>query len=491
MDTEMDSPAHDIGDSRTAFRKPSNDSANRKYRRRSQVNDGSTSSDGSPEWYRNSSPNHSRGDVRKVSEPNNARKDDRRESDRDYGRTRHGRGDDSYRHDRYSKHEDNKHEKDADENSRKYRSSPSRSSRDSRGGHHSDRRRVEPEHSRSRSDSDRHSRDKYSSSGHRSKDLEKGEEQSSNRAGSGRKHADSRSSEKEKDYAGSRDRLNEKRDYLRSSSDRQFRDDKRKYEDSDMNKEKDTRFKSPRDRFEDKSGFASEKLDTQSKKLKGFCSEKFADGKSDAEEKLLPSSKPAIVVCEKKSTGQSSSKEPGLSGDIDAAKVAAMKAAEMVNKNLVGTGYLTTDQKKKLLWGNKKSEAAEETAHRWDSALIGDRERQEKFNKLMSLRLPWYIWPIVGCEGQHKNRGGPERARSPCREAEGNADGSGEAVHSWTSPKRWTYCRIRSLILKPLSSCFLRNGFFAKPLITITLHSMRVTSNQPWFEKLSLPFISV
>jgi hypothetical protein len=62
-----------------------------------------------------------------------------------------------------------------------------------------------------------------------------------------------------------------------------------------------------------------------------------------------------------------------------------------VNKNLVGTGYLTTDQKKKLLWGKKKSTASEESAHRWDnaSALIGDPERQEKFNKLMvNLILP-------------------------------------------------------------------------------------------------------
>ncbi|KAF2588472.1 hypothetical protein F2Q70_00041002 [Brassica cretica] len=63
-----------------------------------------------------------------------------------------------------------------------------------------------------------------------------------------------------------------------------------------------------------------------------------------------------------------------------------MQAAELVNKNLVGTGYLTTDQKKKLLWGKKKSTATEEPAHRWDSALVGDRERQEKFNKLMGVK---------------------------------------------------------------------------------------------------------
>lgn len=31
-----------------------------------------------------------------------------------------------------------------------------------------------------------------------------------------------------------------------------------------------------------------------------------------------------------------------------------------VNKNLVGTGYMSTDQKKKLLWGSKKSTPTEE-----------------------------------------------------------------------------------------------------------------------------------
>ncbi|GMP97818.1 hypothetical protein CsSME_00045925 [Camellia sinensis var. sinensis] len=63
--------------------------------------------------------------------------------------------------------------------------------------------------------------------------------------------------------------------------------------------------------------------------------------------------------------------------------------------NLIGTGYMSTDQKKKLLWGNKKSTTAEELVlvafgapkrffgHHWDTALFSDRERQEKFNKLM------------------------------------------------------------------------------------------------------------
>ncbi|RWR74795.1 arginine/serine-rich coiled-coil protein 2 isoform X2 [Cinnamomum micranthum f. kanehirae] len=31
-----------------------------------------------------------------------------------------------------------------------------------------------------------------------------------------------------------------------------------------------------------------------------------------------------------------------------------------VNRNIVGSGYMSTDQKKKLLWGNKKTTAAVE-----------------------------------------------------------------------------------------------------------------------------------
>ncbi|KAG8088160.1 hypothetical protein GUJ93_ZPchr0010g8561 [Zizania palustris] len=81
--------------------------------------------------------------------------------------------------------------------------------------------------------------------------------------------------------------------------------------------------------------------------------------------------------------------EGGTVNSVDAAKVAAMKAAELVNKNLVGfgvgTGRLSTDQKKKLLWGNKKSNPPESSTH-WDTNMFSDRERQEKFNKLMGVK---------------------------------------------------------------------------------------------------------
>ncbi|CAA7389004.1 unnamed protein product [Spirodela intermedia] len=56
----------------------------------------------------------------------------------------------------------------------------------------------------------------------------------------------------------------------------------------------------------------------------------------------------------------SSSSQVEVSQDFNAAKVAAMKAAELVNKNLTGCGFLSTAQKKKLLWGNKKNEPPEE-----------------------------------------------------------------------------------------------------------------------------------
>ncbi|KAL1191515.1 hypothetical protein V5N11_002337 [Cardamine amara subsp. amara] len=360
MDAQLNSPPHDGSDTTDAFRKPSNDGASRKYRRRDLATDGSSSPDGSPK--RNQSPNskHYRGDVRKVSEPGHARKDDRRESDR----SRYVRGGvDSHRPDRYSR--DDSYGSKRDEYNRHERDVP-RSSRDSRGGHHSDRRRVETEHSRSRNDSDRYSRDKYSNSGHRLSTNEKGEDLLSDRVVSGRRHADSRMEDKEKDYVLGRDFQDEKRGSRWSFGDRLSRDERKEQEDPEISKEKDVHIKSPRHRSDEKC-LATENRDTHSKKLKGFSSEKFTDGNANAEEKQASILKPAP-------------------SDVDAAKVAAMQAAELVNKNLVGTGYLTTDQKKKLLWGKKKSTATEEPAHRWDSALIGDRERQEKFNKLMGVK---------------------------------------------------------------------------------------------------------
>ncbi|XP_062200959.1 uncharacterized protein LOC133903555 isoform X2 [Phragmites australis] len=89
-------------------------------------------------------------------------------------------------------------------------------------------------------------------------------------------------------------------------------------------------------------------------------------------------------------TNEALDKSGGTLDGVSAAKIAAMKAAELVNRNIAafgpGTGRLSTDQKKKLLWGNKKSNPSEETSNRWDLSLFSDHERQEKFNKLMGVK---------------------------------------------------------------------------------------------------------
>ncbi|KAI3750326.1 hypothetical protein L2E82_20960 [Cichorium intybus] len=98
-------------------------------------------------------------------------------------------------------------------------------------------------------------------------------------------------------------------------------------------------------------------------------------------------SKNVTVANEVQSSSSKQGQEFVKDSDIDAAKIAAMKAAELVNRNLIGTGVMSTDQKKKLLWGSKKSTATEESGHRWDTSMFSDRERQEKFNKLMGVKV--------------------------------------------------------------------------------------------------------
>ncbi|XWS58998.1 hypothetical protein CRYUN_Cryun08bG0082500 [Craigia yunnanensis] len=86
--------------------------------------------------------------------------------------------------------------------------------------------------------------------------------------------------------------------------------------------------------------------------------------------------------------GQVHGNDVDITNDLNTAKIAAMKAAELVNRNLIGAGHsnMTTEPKKKLLWGSKKSTPAEESGNRWDTALFGDREREDKFNKLMGVK---------------------------------------------------------------------------------------------------------
>ncbi|GLT28022.1 hypothetical protein SLA2020_029800 [Shorea laevis] len=117
-----------------------------------------------------------------------------------------------------------------------------------------------------------------------------------------------------------------------------------------------------------------------------YSSGKATNHDKDADEKQASSLDQAQEVASRGTAGEVHSNESEATNDLNAAKVVAMKAAELVNKNLVGVGFMTTDQKKKLLLGNKKNTITEETGHRWDTALFGDRERQEKFNKLMGVK---------------------------------------------------------------------------------------------------------
>ncbi|XWS43037.1 hypothetical protein CRYUN_Cryun16bG0066700 [Craigia yunnanensis] len=139
--------------------------------------------------------------------------------------------------------------------------------------------------------------------------------------------------------------------------------------------------------FREKSTFDSKNQESPAKKPKLFSSGKGIDYDKDADEK-----RSSLEQVEKTSgrvtIGHVHGNDVDITNDVTAAKVAAMKAAELVNRNLIGAGHsnMTTEQKKKLLWGSKKSTPAEESGHRWDTALFGDRERQEKFNKLMGVK---------------------------------------------------------------------------------------------------------
>lgn len=421
------------------FRKPSSETAGRKYRRRSSVS-GSSSSDESPKRDHSSSPKLLRGDASKDSERKLRRKEDIRDLNKD-SRNHHSRSSDSYRYsDRKSsrslhgcsRHDDYaRHNKYADEE-RDYERLSSRSSRELKGGAHYDHTRRESEHFRSREyfrDVEKSSRDKYDGSGHRSRDGDS----LSERHGSGsRRHMNSEEMEKHRNTRD-RDCRDEKRDNVKHSGDNKnepvlSHDDARgnrygsflgrdeskhrtkeihKSDQKDLDDEKfakeerkhdarETHWdkglgKESKGKYDGKGVFVEENQGLPAKKPKLFSSGKEVNHEEDvmklgcaAEENQSSTSKQEQDG--KMSLGQGQSGDSNFAADFSAAKVAAMKAAELVNKNLVGVGYMTTDQKKKLLWGSKKSTAVEESGHQWDTALFTDRERQEKFNKLMGVK---------------------------------------------------------------------------------------------------------
>ncbi|XWS65318.1 hypothetical protein CRYUN_Cryun05aG0082900 [Craigia yunnanensis] len=446
MDSDLQTSLPDSSDAKAAFRKPSNDASNRQYRRRSPVSRLSSSEGSSPKRDRSISPLVSRDDLAKSADTRPGR--DGRELDRDSSRNQYSRNGDSYRYsDRqssrsshgYSRHDDYvRHDRRADEDS-KYDRLSSRSGRESRVSTHSGHPRKESDHSRSKeySHADKYSHDRYDGSGHRSRDKEKespslgrqkykDKDSSFDRVVPGRRHGNSISDEMDRDRRRrDRDGRDEKGDYNRSLGDRKDdntasyeesrghwndsssgterdndkyclqegyknglkdidglkpeKKERMKYDEGETNVEKDRYGRFLKEQSEEKS-IDNKNQENRAKKLKLFGS---ADEKRSSLEQAEESGGRVTV-------GQAHGNDVDITNDLNAAKIAAMKAAELVNKNLIGAGHsnMTTEQKKKLLWGSKKSTPAEESGHRWDTALFGDHERQEKFNKLMVALVP-------------------------------------------------------------------------------------------------------
>lgn len=386
MDSNLPTSPTDSDSAKAAFRKPSNDVVNRKYRRRSPV-DGSSSSDGSPNGARESSPVLSKENSAKSFD-DRQKQDDRRDSGREYGRSQYGRANDSHnlygRHssrstDRYHRYDDYKREKCVDEDERKYLRSSSRSNKDSRAGNHSDYTSRDSQQNRSRDD--RHSSDKYTRrktefSGHRSRDRYGGSSpveyqsikdrgSSPERVGRGTKHE----RDDERDYQR-RQNLTSRKDSSGASGGENKESDRQRHSKQEK--------REVAERSEGRTSFS----ESHEKKPKLYSSDGSKDQGKYGNEKEPLTSQQAQTFVGKVTPDQGVLKD----SDIDAAKVAAMKAAELVNKNLAVTGGLTTDQKKKMLWGSKKSTTVEEVTQRWDSSQFLDRERQEKFNKLMGVK---------------------------------------------------------------------------------------------------------
>ncbi|XP_045820730.1 arginine/serine-rich coiled-coil protein 2 isoform X2 [Trifolium pratense] len=389
MDSNSQSPHHrdDDSDTKNAFRKPSGEPANRNYRRRSPIHASSSPTDGSPRREHSSSPYPPREDSVRVSH-HHSRKYDGREQDQKYGGNRYGRSTDSLRHsDRQSSRSSyghSRHDKYADED-RKHERFSSRSGRD---------------HMREESDSrskdyrrsmDKYSREKYERSDYKSNEKVsetysqhrkyKDMDSSCDRSGSDKRCSTYEEVEKERrtrDGDGRDERKNSQRNSGEHKSDRavSYSESRSQKDDIEISKNK--------DRSSRKVGevFGVEDKESSGKKPKLFGADKDDNSGKDDERKTSGSkfpheSRPDLAAA--KTSGFDNG------NNLDAAKVAAMRAAELVNKNLVGANSLTTDQKKKLLWGSKKSTPTEESGHRWDMAMF-DRERQEKFNKLMGVK---------------------------------------------------------------------------------------------------------
>ncbi|XP_018679666.2 uncharacterized protein LOC135618529 isoform X1 [Musa acuminata AAA Group] len=484
MEPSLLASSPDKSDLKPSFRKPTSDAASRKYRRHSPVGrSGSSSSGGSPRRERSYSPLPPKeGRVRTSADQH--RKDAGRGSERDSTRNRSSRAHDSQKHSErhlygnsqdYRRHDDySRHNRHADEDIRNYQRS-SRSGRELRNDSRSDYTKGERISDRYR-DTWHHSKDKGEISEHKNKNKGREPDIGNNKGDLTRDHDKISEQDQRKD----KEPRNYKKDYRRSpgshKNDQATSQEEYMGFDKDVTQERDTggpqrrenekgtkkdfgghedlvlkRKHTEREVEKPRQKHSREREEFQTEK-KGFASHREREGgnekNSDKASDLIDKKNSAELQVGHSELGEETQEEVNtknadIINDVNSAKVAALKAAELVNRNLVGfggVGFLSTDQKKKLLWGNKKNTSTEESSSRWDSHLFPDQDRQEKFNRLMSLRLPLWLWPIVGCEGHcgFRVQTGQQRWKRPCKETGGARYRSGEAIYCWSPTKRWS-----------------------------------------------------
>ncbi|KAM0940977.1 putative small acidic protein [Dioscorea sansibarensis] len=445
MDSALPSRPHDDADMKPSFRKPSNEMATRKYRRHSPV-DGSDSSSSGGSLRCERSPVYSTEDRAKT-RSDRRRRDEKRVLESDSGGNRSSRGSDSQRHSdrqtsnnshdsrRYDDH--NRHNRPSDEDDRGYHRS-SRSDRDFRSGTHSDNMRRDSNYERPREswrNMGKYTRDRSDNVGDKSNDKErdslisdhhKHNEKDSDRAARGSRPVNSSRHDVrtgDRDRRRDREAHDEKSDRRRSPGDQNNDESRARLKElivgrdsatahskdahepsnkelnglknDQLHKRKHTSKESDEHKYTRELGTSESKSSTfhDKERRKELVSEN--QNSSDKKLKLVqeegekPFASSKQVEMAGKFTVQPSSSvtnQIDAAQNLDAAKVKAMQAAELVNKNLVGGGYMSADQKKKLLWGSKKNTTTQESGKRWDLHSFADRERQEKFNKLMGVK---------------------------------------------------------------------------------------------------------
>ncbi|KAK9169889.1 hypothetical protein Syun_002029 [Stephania yunnanensis] len=351
-------------------------------------------------------------DTTNAPDDRQRRKHEKREMDKDSGRSFSGKGDsNSYRYSEKSYSSTHDHHRHEDYNSHHGHSDRERGFKRSTQSYRESRSvddRRDSDHGRSRDyrrSTDKYSRERPDYEGNRGKN--KGQEGESVKC---QKHKDLDSfsdrvreceyvkdsvrcsGEKKdrsgKEYSGSYHKETQiySKDYAEQKSNVA---EKKRYDDTEYGRhkegEKSRDTSGNRDRLsrgeysEDGSGHMNDDNDSSAKKLKLVVSDDEIGCVKDDERPMSSSSMTGQPAC-------SSTNQEVATHDLNAAKVAAMKAAELVNKNLVAGGFMSADQKKKLLWGSKKSTAAEESGNCWDVSTFSDRERQEKFYKLMGAK---------------------------------------------------------------------------------------------------------